>query len=233
MTRRAATTVVFVLAAACADPQPAMLPELTHLTPAVAMAIETQHERAIQADDHTAWARYGRLLFGNGEMALAEKAYDRARAREAGNEFESSYVAGLAASILSRERAAGHFERALSLRDDYAPAHLHLANNRLESGDLHAAERHYSRAFELGLTAHALLGQGRVAMARGENERAQALLQRAYYVDDRFGEVAAALAQVHHRLGDEKKARAFASIIDPRHASTCIPDPFIEQLLSR
>jgi len=100
-----------------------------------------------------------------------------------------SYNVMTASSI---DEALSHFERAIALAPDFAPAYLGLAIIESDIGEDDKAEAHARKALELdaGLAAaHAVLGS--VAMARWDWETARAEVDRAKALQPKLPELLA------------------------------------------
>lgn len=106
------------------------------------------------------------------------------------------------------DESRDYYERALAADDDFAPAHLGLAELACREGDSDAAWAELERARKSGRDlwrAYALRGE--LYLAEGELEKAREDFERAL-ADGRYAPgVYAALARVHYEMGDAEGAR--------------------------
>ena len=165
---------------------------------------------AAQPDDAERWGRYGMALDAHGLDAAAESAYEQAAALDP-SEFRWPYFQAALLEATSLERAVELYRRALAVDDDYAPAHLRLAQalERLNRHD--EARESYLRAQELDAdNAFAPLGLGSLALRQGDVAAAIALLEQAYGLDPEIHATVSALANAYHRAGDTERGRRLA-----------------------
>jgi tetratricopeptide (TPR) repeat protein len=198
--------------AACRAPSPSIAePRLDGVEPAVAQAIRARHAAVVaQPDDGERWGRYGMALDAHGLDTAAEAAYERAAALDP-QEFRWPYFHAALLEATSLERGAELYRRALAIREDYAPAHLRLAQalERLNRRD--EARRSYLRAQELDPdNAFAPLGLGSLALRQGDIAAAIALLEQAYGLDPEIHATVSALANAYHRAGETERGRRLA-----------------------
>ena len=107
------------------------------------------------------------------------------------------------------ERERGAYSRALELRPDDVPTHLHLAELLLALGENEAAYDQFQRALELSPSeAAARGGLGRAAGALGRPEEAVEHLTRALELQPRATIAHYQLALAYRKLGDMEAARA-------------------------
>ena len=208
-------------------------PDVSHLPAEQAQRVTSAHAAAVSSDSGADWERCGRELFRAGEMAAAEEALLRASTRDGSDRAGCLHAAGVATDGLDRERAAEHFKAALAAGSTAPSTRLRLARILEQLGRLDDAEIHYVAVTEAGASSHALLGLGRIAMARGDLDAAISRLNRAHAVDDRHTEVLIALAQAYSRAGDTARAEQFARAVGPRHQETRPPDDYVWEFLSR
>ena len=94
------------------------------------------------------------------------------------------------------------FERALAVRDDYAPLYVRLGQLQLETGEHDAAQTSFRRALELdSSTIFARLGLARLLLLRGELEASAEQLAAAEQTRPGFREAYGVLADVYRRMG--------------------------------
>jgi tetratricopeptide (TPR) repeat protein len=133
------------------------------------------------------WLGLGDKPVVSTETEVMSRAHDNA---------QIALEAGMADATAGRHAAAvSHFERALEIAPDFAPAHRELGRARLELGDAEAA------ADSLELAAHfdprdawPLFLLGLIAQRRGEPEAAATLYERALALDTDF-------VEAHNNLG--------------------------------
>lgn len=221
---------VLLAAAGCGAPDPGIdipLPDLAVHEPQVVAKIRSAHARAESEGDAAALRIYGRVLYAHEEFDAAERVLLAAAEREGDHRFECLYIAGVAAALRSGPDAAAHVDRALAVRDDYAPARLRAGKLAEQEGRLDVAEAHYVRALELQRSSHGLLGLARIATARGDSAKALRLLRDARALQPRHVEVTALLASTLADLGRAEDARRLAATIPARHPRTHFTDPIL------
>ncbi len=126
------------------------------------------------------------------------------------NDFRWAYYLGFVYQMvgdLERERAA--FARALDLRSDDIPTHIHLAELLLALGENQAAYEQFQRVLELSPSEPAAHGGlGRAAAALGRTDEAVEHLTKALELQPRATIVHYQLALAYRKLGDTEAARA-------------------------
>jgi tetratricopeptide (TPR) repeat protein len=238
--RAAAVVVVAVLVAvvvstACGarGPQLPSLPPVAGMAPEERAAILAARARVEETPDASrAWLDYARELLRAREAEPAEEAVLRAEGLPGADPFLCAYVAGIAAGS-AQDRAVAHIERALRARDDYGPAHLRLGALLQESGRIDEADAHYRRALALGMRGHALLGLGRIALARGETDAAIQLLEDARGWNPQQPEIVVALAAAYQRAGRADRATVTARSVPRQHLATPLPDPVLVEFFAK
>ncbi len=233
---RSALVALAVLAAACcdsaADQAPAIpFPNVSHMRPEFAALVTKTHDALLADDSAAAWQRHGRALMEAGESAEAEQVLLRAAAMPGNDRPGCLHAAGVAAAGVDRERAILHFRAALDAGGNAPSTHLRLAVMLEQLGRFDEAEQEYRAVEKAGPSSHALLGLGRIALARGDTGAAIDLLRRARYVDEGHVEVAIALAQAYNRAGDTQRAERFARLIRSAHDVTPVPDPYLHEFV--
>ena len=202
-----------LVAVACRAPEPSIAePRLDGVEPAVAQEIRARHSAVLaQPDDAERCGRYGMALDAHGLDTAAEVAYERAAALDP-TEFRWPYFQAALVEATSLERAVELYRRAIAIEDDYAPAHLRLAQalERLNRHD--EARTSYLRARDLDPdNAFAPLGLGSLALRQGEVTSAVTLLEQAYGFDPEIHATVSALANAYHRAGDTERGRRLAN----------------------
>jgi tetratricopeptide (TPR) repeat protein len=132
-----------------------------------------------------------------------------ARARQLEHRFEWCYLGGIVETRLAHHaKAATLFEESVTLRPEYLPARLKLADAWLESGALDQAEGAFAAlAGDPQAEAHARYGGARVLSARGRHQEALAELDRAVALYPEFGTAWYARGLVLRNLGRLDEAR--------------------------
>lgn len=179
----------------------------------------TEHPRSA-AD----WGRLALTLQAHSFVAEAVSAYAQAAALEP-DDFDWTYLGGLALHHQESDEAIDWFERAYALRPDYTPVLLNYARSLLAAGRLEEATAMFQRALvQDPASPHAHLGIARVAVLQEDLTGAQLHLEQALVTAPLDLEVHALLAQVLSRQGDSeaaelelkrsKQAKAFAPFPD-------------------
>ncbi len=174
-------------------------------------------EAATRAEDGAAAGRLGMVLQAWEQWDSALAVYRRAQGL-APQTFEWWYLAGVVEARLGRASDAAHsFERASSVRGDYLPARLKLAEALFDSGDLAGSRRIYeglagaasaagaSAASAAGPAAH--YGLGRILAAQGDQAGAIAQFQEACRLFPEFGAAHYALALAYRGVGRMEDAQ--------------------------
>jgi superkiller protein 3 len=207
------TTLLPLVAAAflligCGEPPPA--PPATDTVDAEPLVeqriLEATAEVKAEPNSADAWGRLGEIydIHRFGEQALA--CYEQA-SRLDPDEWLWPYFSGIVSRESDQAAAAAYFERAIELNPDYAPSHLYVGAAYLLLEDLDRSEEHFGRAMELDpASINARIGLGRVALARGEAEKALMLLEEAVRLAPREAASHHNLAQIYRSLGRNEDA---------------------------
>ena len=196
-------------AQAPAGPAPA-LPAIdtSTLPPETAKAIESAYAQAVREPRNPAVV--GRLAVVLHAWELWEPAADvyRLAQKLAPDEYRWWHLAGLLETRRGRHDAAvALFERAAATAPNEATVRLRLAEAKLETGDLDGSQRLFSELAGRHATAAAAeYGLGRVAMARGDLEKAIGHFERAVAAFPDFGAAHYGRALALRRLGREREA---------------------------
>lgn len=152
-------------------PLPALPVEIAAPTGPQVMALFSSTEKAI-----------GDGLYAADAQALAARAKEAADGRSAASALNRLGI--LQARFGRTEAAAESFRRAVSRDADYYPAYLNLGQARLLAGDLSGAQTALAAAGRMRPDDPLLLVlRSRVASARGDAKRAEALLAEAAQKD--------------------------------------------------
>lgn len=209
-------------------------PDLAAMEPEVAAAVERARDR-VRDEPGSAerWAAYGAVLLAHELEAPAAAAY-RAAGDLAPDNHRHAYLE--ARSLWSDDPAAAEtaVRRALSLEPEYAPALLLAGQLAEERDDPETAAADYRAVLDRSAAgapsnrASANFRLGRLLAADGDPEAALPLLERAEELAPQSGAVAAALARLHRRLGDEPRARAAAERARSLEHDLAISDPLMD-----
>ncbi len=237
--RRALLSVALVLVGCggCDDPAPTTvvsaggIDALEFLPPESRMAILRIEEAARRASNQESWMGFAHTCLANELRERAESAYLEAAGLPGDRQFDAQYLAGVAATRFAPGRAEKHIAAALAMRGRYVPAHLRHADVLLALGRQNEAKATLERTLQMEVTAHALLGLGRIALDRGEDDEARTLLEDAWRRHPGRPEIAAALAQALRRAGREDMAQELAESIPRTHHWTFFEDPVHEAAL--
>jgi len=147
------------------------------------------------------WGRLAIALDVHDYRTEALACYAKAHELEP-SEFLWTYFAAIAAKRDASEEVGVWFERALAVRDDYAPLYVRLGQLQLETGEHDAAQTSFTRALELdSSTIFARLGLARLLLLRGELEASAEQLAAAEQTRPGFREAYGVLADVYRRMG--------------------------------
>ena len=156
-------------------------PDLAAVEPRVRAAIEEGLATATrEPDSAAAWGRLAMTLHAHQFDDEAAAAYAEA-SRLAPGDFRWIYLRANVEEARDPAAAATLYRQAVELDPDYAPARIRLASALEKIGLAADADEHYREAARLepdNAVAH--LGLGRLALARGEVDRATRHLERAY-----------------------------------------------------
>jgi tetratricopeptide (TPR) repeat protein len=234
-----------LLSCGCSEGSPdPPAPALDGVEPQVVAKVTRTREAVLADPSPTQWARYARVLQAHGLLREALDAYAvAAPGLGASERFEAIYLAALAAAEIDTARAIRTFEEAAALRADYAPLHVRAGWLHEIAGGFDDAERHFERARALAEAPHAhprvrsvlwpaLVGLGRVAIARGNAPQAIRLLERARSLAPDRPQVHAALAIAYARAGRNDDAGVAGRRAGDDHPTTTLDDPIAAAMLA-
>jgi tetratricopeptide (TPR) repeat protein len=216
---------------------PARMPDppvadLASAEPVVAEAIEAART-SVTANRRSAaaWGHLGMVLHVHDYLPEAGRCYAQAVKLDSGDP-RWPYLQALTQLKDPLTSGAGlrSLERAVEQSGDVPAPRLRLGEALLEQGRLDEAEGHFRRVLERDpKNPRALLGLGQVAHFRGDLKASLAHLTRSALYAPNLLATHALLAEVHHRLGDDRAAederrRLAQSTDDPRW-----PDPYFEE----
>ncbi len=231
------------IAVSAVPPLPGGLPQAEA---AIREDLEARHRQlASTAADPQATAtaravRFGELgisLLAHGFFAEAVEGLRRA-SELAPSEFRWHYYLGQSIRRTGDAGAAANaFLAALALEENNLPARLWLAEALLDREQLDEAEAAFARALELRPhCAQALTGLGRIALSRGDNEKALTLLESALEQEAESPRARYALALALRALGRLEEARSELTALEGRDHSrilTCFEDPWMREVRRR
>jgi len=210
MTRTILLTLVAtsLVLAGCAEPPPS--PPATDAIEAEPLVVQRILEatEAVNAEPTSAeaWGRLGEIydIHRFGVQALA--CYEQASKIDP-DAWLWPYFSGIVSRENDQAAAADYFERAIELNPDHAPSHLYVGAAYLLLEDLDRSEEHFARAMELDpASINARIGLGRVALGRGEAEKAVTFLEEAVRLAPREAAPHHNLAQIYRSLGRNEDA---------------------------
>ena len=169
-------------------------------------------EASARPTDGGAAGALGRILHAWEQFESAHQAYERAAAL-APADFEWSYLDAIVLQRLARfDAAADALRRALTIRADYLPARLRLAEVLLDAGDLQQSEPLFAPLTKIAATEPAAeTGLGRISASRGQYEDAIRHLERAVALFPELGAAHYALARAYRAAGRTADAERAAA----------------------
>lgn len=199
--------------------------------PAVAKVIAEARAAVVQAPrSGTAWGRLGMVLSIHDFLNEAETCFELAE-RFDPKEPRWPYFRGLARSDDSPEYALPCLQRASQLAGEVAAPHLRLAEMLSERGRLDEAEALIRPVVERNpKDARALLGLGRLSLARGQLRESLDYLQRSTQLAPNVKASQALLAIVQQRLGNNMGADEAQRTAARLPEETVWPDPFLLEI---
>ena len=148
-----------------------------------------------------AWGRLGEIYDIHRFGVQALTCYEQASKIDP-DEWLCRYFSGIVARENDQAASVAYFERAIELNPDHAPTHLYIGAAYLLLEDLDRSEEHFARAMELDQASiNARIGLGRIALARGEAEKAVTILEEAVRLAPRE-------AASHHNLAQDPPVRS-------------------------
>lgn len=181
-----------------------------------------------------AWGRFGMTAHAHELWAEADIAYRQAATLNPDDESWPYYLGDVLATVgTDLPAAAEAFRRALTLRPDYAPAHMRLGNVLVADNRSDEAEPEFERALELKPD----LQQARVPLAQirlgqGSLEAAAELLEEVLRDSPKHGQALSTLAQVYMRQGNRDEARAIADRAREPANYNLFADPLMSRVVA-
>ena len=238
-----------LLGAACGQPAtpprravaalaPVLVSDLSHLAAGAQQQIRDAHASATQAPRETTDASRGESYGALGMLLLAvelpeaaEPAFINAATLVPADVRWRYYLAHAHRLTHQPAKALLAFEHVLRLEPGHLPSLVWMGELSLASGDLPAAERHFTAALDVEPRAvAALFGRGRTALAAGDHAGAIRDLRKALTADPDAGAIHYPLAMAYRAAGDVASAEAHVRA-RPRDAEPPTPpDPLLARL---
>jgi tetratricopeptide (TPR) repeat protein len=141
-------------------------------------------------------------------------------------------LADIAQNESDLERALTELRAAVALEPSYLPAQVVLADALFKSGREDEAEKTYTAiSVRAPLHPQATVGLARLALQRGDDNAAVALLEKLLAAHPESTSAAALLAQVLSRRGESERAEALAQWSRQKHEPVA-SDPWMTELLA-
>jgi len=205
-------------------------PDLTGAEEQVVQKIDAAR-RAVQAwpRDAQAWGHLGVVLDVHGLPAEAVVCYRQAAQLDS-REFLWPYLCAIALQVSGSQEAQAWWERALAVRDDYAPLQVRYGQALLQRRQLEPARAHFAQAVALDARAvFAHLGLAQVALMQDDPRTSRTHLDMALAIQPSFRQAHGLLAELHRRLGHielmERQRGALAELPE----ALALPDPILQQ----
>lgn len=169
---------------------------------------EAQQRLAREPNSVDAWGKLGHVYMAHGWGSSAAKCYRRASELEP-DRFRWAYYLGRSLAEHDLAGARDALGRAIELKPEYAPAHVHLGVACELLGQKQIARRHFERAATLDPdNPLAQLHLGQLALSERDYDKARDHLQRAVDLRPERRMAHAGLAQAYRGLGKPDLARS-------------------------
>ena len=177
-------------------------------------------------DDAEVWGQLGHVYLSHRWEVPAIACYRRANTL-APDEFRWLYFLGRLTTRRDPVAAVKYLNRALTLNDAYAPAHLYLASALRVSGKFDKARQHLENAKGLQPdNPFSELWLGEIAFAQRQVELARTHLENALRLNPDQSEAHALMAQIATVLGDKETAKKHAQAARKPTRHNALSDPF-------
>ena len=195
-------------------------------------AVETAQKAVRNSpEDAEVWGQLGHVYLSHRWEGPAIACYRRANAL-APDKFRWLYFLGRLMTRREPEAAVRYLNRALTLNDAYAPAHLYLAAALRVLGKFDAARQHLENAENLQPdNPFSELWIGEIAFAQRQVKLARAHLENALRLNPDQSEAHALMAQVATILGDKETAKKHAQAARQPSRYTELSDPLWWEVL--
>lgn len=189
-------------------------------------AVETAQKAVRNSpSDAEVWGQLGHVYLSHRWEGPAIACYRRANAL-APDEFRWLYFLGRLMTRREPEAAVRYLNRAVTLNDTYAPAHLYLAAALRVFGGFDAARQHLKNAKNLQPdNPFSELWLGEIAFVQRQVKRARTHLENALRLNPDQSEAHALMAQVATVLGDKETAKKHAQAARQPSRYTELSDP--------
>ncbi|MDA1051387.1 MAG: FG-GAP-like repeat-containing protein [Planctomycetota bacterium] len=211
-------------------------PQITtdDLPPWAAGQVAAKTDAIVSAPDSAeAWGGLGMVLAAHSSHAQARQCFRYAQALDP-NEFRWPYLLGVGLSASDPPAAVKPLREAIALRNDFAVAHIRLAELLLEMDQFDEAQEHLSLALQSEPNdLHAIIALGRLQLAREDLDASLLSARKAVQLGPHLRAPHALLAQVYQRQGDRDRALRELSSLD-KLADTPLEynDPIVAQVLA-
>lgn len=173
----------------------------------------------------------GQVYHANLFYAEAERCYERASQLDPSDYRWPYYRVVLGETRGAHEDALGLLRQVLSLRPEFVPAWLRMANALFKLDRLAEAEAAYGEALAYAPgNPHANFGVARIAMSRGELASAATRLEDLVAEHPGFGSACRLLAEVYAAMGRGTDAEAQVRLAKGRPALPPLDDPLLDAL---
>ena len=189
-------------------------------------AVETAQKSVRNSPaDAEAWGHLGHVYLSHRWEVPAIACYRRANTLSP-DEFRWLYFLGRLMARREPEAAVKYLNRALTLNDAYAPAHLYLAAALRILGKFDAARQHLENAKNLQPdNPFSELWLGEIAFAQRQVKLARTHLGNALHLNPDQSEAHALMAQVATVLGDKETAKKHAQAARQPSRHSTLSDP--------
>lgn len=198
----------------------------------VLKAVETAQKAVRDSpEDAETWGHLGHVYRSHRWEVPAIACYRRANTL-APDEFRWLYFLGRLMTRREPEAAVRYLNRALTLNDAYAPAHLYLAAALRVLGEFDAARQHLKNAKALQPdNPFSELWLGEIAFAQRQVKLARTHLENALRLNPDQSEAHALMAQVATVLGDKEIAKKHAQAARQPSQHSALFDPLWWEVL--
>jgi len=217
---------------------PVTLPDLSRVAPSVKEQMEqayagltasTGRAGTPSADVATAYGEMGKLFLATEFGQAAELCFQHAASLAPADRRWPYYLGHVYKARGETAKSTAAFERARELGPDDLPTLVWLGESYLAEDRLDSASSAFDRARALDASsASAMLGQGRVALARRSYVEAARQLEEALKQQRTGGEIHYALALAYRGLGEAAKAEGHMA--QRGAGSLAVQDPLMDEV---
>jgi tetratricopeptide (TPR) repeat protein len=188
-----------------------------------------QKPQASAAELASAYGEMGGLYQDSFLRQSAELCFQNAMRLEPGNFRWAYYDAWLAAQTGQTRLALSRYEHARSLKPDYPPLTLRMADAWFDLDDMDKAQAAYQEVIAIpGLEAPALFGLGQIALLQRDYASAIDDFSKALKLDPAATRIHYPLAQALHAVKRDTEAREHLALRGDRLPA--VKDPLVEEL---